>query len=73
MKTSVNYLEKVKYIQDIVKQEKEKNEYITMKAIWRKLRNEKRYFETYVSFIRIMGEGNLIKRIEEQKESSSIT
>jgi hypothetical protein len=73
MKTSINYLKKAKYVQDIVKKEQEANEYITLKGIWRKLRNENLYFETYESFIRILGEGNITARINEQKEINQKT
>jgi hypothetical protein len=68
MKTNINYLKKAQHVQEIVIQEQKTNEYITLKAIWRKLRRENLYFEGYGSFIRILGEGNLTRRIEEQKE-----
>ena len=71
MKTNINYLIKVQYIQALVKEEQKKNSYISLKAMWRKFRDQNLYFESYNSFIRIMGEGNISKRIAEQKKSDS--
>jgi len=68
MKTSLNYLEKARHVQELVKQQQREHSYITLKQIWKNLRKEKLYFEGYGSFIRILGEGNLRLRIEKEKE-----
>jgi len=72
MKTSINYLEKVKHVQELVKKQQERYTYISYRQIWRNLRKEKLYFEGYNSFIRILGEGNLSNRIAQEKEKISI-
>jgi len=68
MRTNINYLEKAQHIQELVKQQQEKYTYVTLRQIWKNLRREKQYFEGYNSFIRILGEGNLRSRIEQEKE-----
>jgi len=68
MKTSLNYLEKVKHVQELVKKQQEKYVFINFRQIWKNLRKEKLYFEGYNSFIRILGEGNLSSRIAQEKE-----
>jgi hypothetical protein len=68
MKTSLNYLEKAKHVQALVRQQQDKYMYITLKQIWRNLRKERLYFEGYNSFIRILGEGALSSRIAREKE-----
>ncbi|MCL2290842.1 MAG: hypothetical protein FWC34_09120 [Bacteroidetes bacterium] len=71
MRTSINYLEKAQHVQELVKKQQERYIYITLKQIWKNLRKEKQYFEGYDSFIRILGEGNLRSRIEQEKEKQN--
>jgi len=68
MRTSANYLEEVKFIQETVRQQQAQHTYITLKQIWKNLRESKLYFKSYQSFIRIMGEGNLSQRIGYEKD-----
>jgi len=70
MKTNINYLRKIQYVQGLVKEQQKRYSYISLKKIWKNLRDENLYFESYNSFIRIMGEGNISKRIAKQNGES---
>lgn len=65
--TELDYLVEVKHIQDLTREKQDKFVFITYKEIWRQLRNEKRFFRGYRTYLKYINEAQVNTRIARLK------
>ncbi|MDL2315052.1 ACT domain-containing protein [Bacteroidales bacterium OttesenSCG-928-C19] len=66
-----NYLIEVKHTQALVQEKLNIYAFITYKRIWIMLREERRYFKSYATFLKHIGECNIDTRIATIRDSNS--